>query len=259
MKIVAHRGMGQGFLDPDGPPENTLPAFEAGWAVADACELDAHLTSDGEVIVIHDATTDRTTNASWIVSERTAAELQSLDAGRWKGEQWAGTRLPLLSEVLAMIPEGKQLYIELKAGPQIAAPAVKAIRDSGKGPAQLVVMSFDIDTIAAVKAALPDFQCLFLVTFAPDYSLGGWRVDPEAYVQLVRKHHLDGLGPGFAMPPSLPRLLADAGLKLVTWTVNDPQIARELEEMGVEAITTDRPKALSAAFSPAPRSSAPRQ
>src|SRR6266852_8996415 len=114
VQVVAHRGMGQGFVQMDAPPENTLPAFMEGWKIAHACELDVHLTKDGQVIVIHDDTTNRTTNASWIVRDRFAGELRSLDAGRWKSQKWAGTRLPLLEDVLDIMPDGCQLFIELK-------------------------------------------------------------------------------------------------------------------------------------------------
>ena len=109
VRIIAHRGTGQGLMKSGAAPENTLPAFKAGWETGvNACELDVHLTRDGQIIVIHDNTTDRTTNASRLVADHTADELRSLDAGRWKGLRWAGTRLPLLSEVLAIIRDGQR-------------------------------------------------------------------------------------------------------------------------------------------------------
>jgi len=252
--------MGQGFIDPASPPENTLPAFKAGWETgAVGCELDAHVTSDGEVIVIHDSTTDRTTNASWVVADRTADELRSLDAGRWKHPRWAGTPLPLLSEVLAIIPAGRQLFIELKDGPQVVPGAAEAIRAAGKGPSQVVLTSFDVDTIGAMKAALPDHQCLLIVAFSGDSSHGRWNMiydegpgfrrvttfyDPKSLLQLLRRYRLDGLASSFAMPGSLVGTLAEAGLELITWTVDDPLIAFDLVNAGVTTITTDRPKVI---------------
>ena len=260
VKIIAHRGMGQGFVEPDAPPENTLPAFEAGWKTgAMACELDVHLTADGQVIVIHDATTDRTTNASWVVAHHTADQLRSLDAGRWKHLRWAGTRLPLLSEVLAILPDGRQLYVELKDGPQVVPATVDVIRQANKGPEQVIFISFDIDTIAAMKAALPDFTCLLLVVFQADDPNGRWNVlydegpdfrtvtaayDQEKLLELVRKYGLDGVDSSFVLPPSLVPAMRDAGLELVTWTIDDPRIARDLVSLGVTAITTDRPAAI---------------
>src|SRR5262245_57340357 len=93
VEVVAHRGMGQGLLRPDQPPENTLPSVEAAWAAgAEACEVDVHLSSDGRLVVIHDDKTTRTAGEEWSVHQRTFAELRTLDVGRWKGERWAGTR-----------------------------------------------------------------------------------------------------------------------------------------------------------------------
>jgi glycerophosphoryl diester phosphodiesterase len=252
--------MGQGMVESAAPAENTLPAFEAGFAIGvNGCELDVHLTLDGQVIVIHDATTDRTTNASWVVADHTAEELRSLDAGRWKNLRWAGSRLPLLSEVLAIMPAGQRLFIELKDGPQVMPAAASVVQESGKGPSQIVFISFDIDTIAAMKATLPKFECLLIVVFEADYSNGRWNVlydegpgfrtvtavyDPKALLRLIRRYRLDGIDSSFAMPPSLVQTLRDAGLKLVTWTVDDPAIALDLVELGVTTITTDRPKAI---------------
>lgn len=260
VKIVAHRGMGQSFVDPDSPPENTLPSFDAAWAIgAVACELDVQLTADDQVIVIHDPTTERTTNASWIVAESTAAELQTLDAGSWKNPRWAGTPLPLLTEVLATLPAKRQLYVELKDGPRVVAATVHAIRAARQTPEQIIFMSFDIDTIAAMKVALPSFSSFLLVAFEDDETQGRWNVVyaegpdfttvTQPYVEqdllgLVRRHHLDGVGSSFAMPSSLPRLIREAGLDFVTWTINDPLIARDLIELGVTAITTDLPGVL---------------
>jgi glycerophosphoryl diester phosphodiesterase len=260
VRVIAHRGTGQGFVESNAAPENTLPAFKAGWETgAYGCELDVHLTSDGEVIVIHDATTNRTTNASWVVADHTAAELRSLDAGRWKALRWAGTRLPLLSEVLAIIPDGRRLFIELKDGPQVVPATADVIRKSGKGPSQIVFISFDIDTIGAAKAALPDYECLLIVVFQSDDPHGRWNVlydegpgfrtvtavyDEKELLRLVRKYKLDGVDSSFVMPPSLVAAVAEAGLDFVTWTIDDPQIALDLVKLGVTAITTDRPKAI---------------
>src|SRR5437763_12477335 len=164
VQVVAHRGMGQCFVQPDAPHENTLPAFAEGWKIARACELDVHLTKDGQVIVIHDDTTNRTTNASWTVRDRFAAELRSLDAGRWKAQKWAGTRLPLLDDVLEAMPADCQLFIELKDGPQVVPATAELVRQSGKA-AQVVLISFDIDTIMAARQELPENDCLLIVVF----------------------------------------------------------------------------------------------
>lgn len=256
VQVVAHRGMGQGFVQPDAPPENTLPAFNEGWKIAKACELDVHLTRDGQVIVIHDDTTNRTTNASWTVRDRFSAELRSLDAGRWKSQTWAGTRLPLIEDVLDSMPDDCELFIELKDGPQVVPPTAEIVRQSGKAE-RVVFISFDIDTIALAKQEMPDNDCLLIVVFEADYDRGGWKVlydegpgfrtVSKSYVEddliaLVKQYNLTGIDTSFAVPPSLVTRLAAEKLRSVVWTVDEPNIALDMVRLGIHTITTDRPQ-----------------
>lgn len=255
IQVVAHRGMGQGFVQKGAPPENTLPAFMEGWKIARACELDVHLTKDGQVIVIHDDTTNRTTNASWTVRDRFAAELRSLDAGRWKAQKWAGTRLPLLDDVLDVMPDGCELFIELKDGPQVVPPAAELVRQSGKA-SSVVLISFDVDTIMTAKEELPENDCLLIVVFEADYGNGRWNVlydeGPgfrtvtkalvvDDLVALVKQYDLNGIDASFALPPSLITRLNDEKLRSVVWTVNEPSIALDMVRLGVDTITSDVP------------------
>ncbi|HEV7573982.1 MAG TPA: glycerophosphodiester phosphodiesterase family protein [Thermoanaerobaculia bacterium] len=256
VQVVAHRGMGQGFIQPDAPPENTLPAFAEGWKIANACELDVHLTKDGQVIVIHDDTTDRTTNASWNVRDHFAAELRTLDAGRWKSQTWAGSRLPLIEDVLDSMPGDCELFIELKDGPQVVAPTAEIVRQSGKAD-RVVFISFDIDTIALARQEMPDNDCLLIIVFEADYDHGGWKVlydegpgfrtVTKPYVEddliaLVKQYGLTGIDTSFAVPPSLITRLAAQKLRSIVWTVDDPFIALDMVRLGVTTITTDRPQ-----------------
>jgi len=111
--IIAHRGAS------DSAPENTLAAVRGAWAEgADTLEVDVHLTRDGRLAVIHDPDTQRTTGIPRVVAETTLAELQQLDAGRWKDARFAGEQIPALDDVLAIIPPAKRVFIELKSGPE---------------------------------------------------------------------------------------------------------------------------------------------
>jgi len=85
VEIVAHRGASWDA------PENTVAAWRLAWEQgADAAELDTYLTKDGKMVVLHDGSTQRTTGVDLRVAETTLAELRALDAGKWKGEQFAG-------------------------------------------------------------------------------------------------------------------------------------------------------------------------
>ena len=99
-EIVAHRG------SRINRPENTLAAFEEAVRVgADGIELDIHLSKDGEVVVIHDETVDRTTDGCGRISQMTVADLRELDAGAWFDVAFAGQKIPTLLEVFELLEE----------------------------------------------------------------------------------------------------------------------------------------------------------
>lgn len=107
--LCAHRGA------MDTHPENTLPAFRAAvGAGAQMIEMDVYQTRDHQLVVIHDATVDRTTNGKGKVSELTLEEIKALDAGSWKSPEFAGERIPTLQEVLALMPFNTWLNIHVK-------------------------------------------------------------------------------------------------------------------------------------------------
>lgn len=261
IEVIAHRGMGEGFVQPDQPPENTLPSFEAAWAAgADACELDVHLTSDDQVIVIHDDTTGRTANTDLSVADYTLAELQKLDAGGWKGAKWSGTRFPKLSEVLETIPVGRRLYVEIKSGPSIVPYLADVIRNSTKAADQLVVISFDYESLAASRRELPDLKHFFLVVFQWDTNALQWNVaydltqrdsqlfrtqwqkpaDIDRLIQMTKDAGFDGIDVSQEQPDEFFQKMKEAGLDWVVWTVDDPNAALAMAVKGAASITTNR-------------------
>ena len=103
VEIIAHRGASYDA------PENTLASMRLGWEQkADSNELDVYLSKDGQIVLLHDATTKRTAGKDKPVIEQTVEELRTLDAGSWKGTQWAGEKIPTLAETLQILPEGKR-------------------------------------------------------------------------------------------------------------------------------------------------------
>src|SRR5271163_557627 len=120
---IAHRGASGDF------PENTLRSFDAAIAAGAAmCELDVQVTADGVLVVIHDDTLDRTTDGDGKVAAVRLAALQRLDAGRWRGPQFAGEHVPALREVFNLVNGKCALNVELKAG-GIAADVCELIRE----------------------------------------------------------------------------------------------------------------------------------
>jgi len=111
--ISAHRGFSSDY------PENTLPALQAALDMgAHVAEIDVRLTTDGKLVLMHDATVDRTTDGNGPVSAMTLAEVKALDAGRWFDRKFAGTRVPTLDEVLEWSKGRLGVLIEMKNYPE---------------------------------------------------------------------------------------------------------------------------------------------
>ena len=182
VEIIAHRGASHDA------PENTLESVKLGWEQgADAVEIDVYLSKDGHIVVHHDGTTKKLAGVDRKVVDQTLAELQQLDVGAWKGDKWKGVRIPKLADVLATIPEGRRLFVEVKCGPEIVPDLAKAFKRSGKKPKQLVVISFDYEVVKQAKARLPKIECFYLSSF---------KVDEETGEQTPSAGEVDRLGQG---------------------------------------------------------------
>lgn len=233
MEIVAHRGASRDA------PENTLAAVRLAWAQdADAVEVDVHLTADGRLAVIHDPDTQRTAGVARRVADLTLAELQQLDVGAWKAPAFAGERVPALDAVLALVPVGRRIFVELKCGPDGVGELVRCLARSGLAPSQVVVISFELETARRAKQQLP--RCEVCWILERDSSEG--RRSPEALVAEARAARLDGLDLEAAWldAPWVKQVRA-APFKLYVWTVDDAVLARRVAALGIDGITTNRP------------------
>ena len=242
---VAHRGASAEA------PENTLAAFRRALDVegADAIEADFHLTKDGQVICIHDKTTERTTGVKGSVAQMTLDELRRLEAGKWKAARYAGEKLPLLPEVLALVPPGKRIFVEIKVGPAIVPEIKRHIEASGLKPEQVVFISFNEQSVAAVKKAMPQSKAQLLFGFKKDKQ-GQWNATGDEVIAKAKKLGADGvdvsLNPDTAeiVNPDFAKRVRAAGLELHVYTINTPEMGRKALEMAADSITTDRPQGL---------------
>ncbi len=233
VEIVAHRGAS------GEAPENTVASANLGWAQqADAVEIDVHLTRDGQVAVIHDPTLLRTTGRDARVDELKLADIQTLDAGIWKGARWRGERVPSLVEILATVPAGRRLFIELKAADGLVAALQRVVMAGPVNPERIVLISFEQEALSEAKRALPRCRALFLAD-TPEGAPGKL----PGLIQLCREEGFNGLGvsAGWPINERLVERLRAENLELNVWTVNDARRARELAAAGVASITTDRP------------------
>lgn len=229
--IIAHRGTSSEA------PENTLAAFRLALEQGcNAIELDIHLSADRRVIVCHDATIDRTTNGSGAIAEMTAEELQRYDAGSWYGKSFAGERLPLLDEVLDLVPASVGINIEIKSDkhPDVVETLLALLHARNRLDS-VFFSSFGHDCLLRLKRKSPASRIGLLYEEDADYpsfferqQTEGYALHPyhkcvnEAYVAEAKKH----------------------GLQIYPWTVDDPDRMKELIRAGVSGIITNRPKLL---------------
>ncbi len=237
VEIVAHRGASHDA------PENTLPAVLLGWERgADAVEIDIHQTIDGRIVAIHDKGTKRVTGHPGVVAEMTLNRLQELDAGAWKGPQWKGTRIPTLEEVLETVPLGRSLVVEIKCPPTVIPELERVLRTSPQRN-QVMLIAFDYETIAEAKDRMPDRPAYWLCGFSDREAERYQLRTPADMLERVRKAGLDGLDVRHNGPwvEELAESLKAIGKALYVYTVNEPDQARRLRDLGVTGITTDRP------------------
>lgn len=236
VEIVGHRGAS---FD---APENTLASIKLAWEQkADAAEFDIYLSKDGKIVVMHDANTKRTTSVDKPIVEQTLAELRKLDAGKWKGAKFAGEPIPTLEEVLATVPAGKRVFIEVKCGPEIVPELDRVLKASKLKPEQTAVISFSADVIAAVKKARPDLLAYWIVTLAPKKAKPRTAEELIAKAKETKADGLDLSADPNVLTNGFGAKVKAAGLVLYVWTVNDVELARKMIEAGAQCITTDRP------------------
>jgi glycerophosphoryl diester phosphodiesterase len=238
VEIIAHRGASYDA------PENTLESVQLGWEQgADAVEVDVYLSSDGHIVAHHDETTKKIAGVDRRVVGQTLAELQQLDVGLWKGAKWKGVRIPKLGDVLATIPEGRRMFVEVKCGPEIVPGLAKAFKRSGKKPEQLVVISFNYEVVKQAKVRFPKIPCFYLSSFKWDEATGKLKPSAAELIALAKAARLEGLNVSYKglAGKSFVKKVQASGLELFTWTVNSPVEARRLAGLGINGITTDRP------------------
>jgi glycerophosphoryl diester phosphodiesterase len=226
---VAHRGA-SGLA-----PENTHAAFAAALETGvDAIELDCQLSADGELVVIHDETLDRTTDGHGPVGDRTWAELARLDAGAWRGERFRGERIPRLAGVLAQVRGRARLNVEIKSARDLGMVEPRLATLVGAGDADRVLFSsFHPAALRRLRAE------------APWAALGVlWdRGSAEDALALAGEVGACCLVPGW---PLVDRALVEAargrGLGVWAWTVNAAEEMRRLAALGVDALFSDYPE-----------------
>ncbi|MDO4621909.1 MAG: glycerophosphodiester phosphodiesterase family protein [Eubacteriales bacterium] len=230
VKVAAHRGYMEFF------PENTNPAFYAVVfsKAADYIELDVHPSADGVPVVIHDANTLRTTGYAANISNLTLEEIKELDAGSWFGEEFAGTKIPTLEEVLESYGGRIGFVIEIKNPKHkkgFEKKVVKLIHKYGSTE-NCLIQSPNYSSLVKVKEYDPDLQCGWIMHFA----FGTYYDLP--YVDFFSVEHT-------FINASMVREIHNRGKQIFAWTVNDSRQVQELLGDGVDCIISNKPGLMS--------------
>jgi len=234
--VCAHRGVSAYF------PENTLVAIEEAVRIgAPMTEIDVRRTADGHIVLMHDETADRTTSGSGRVADLTLEEISDLDAGAWKGEQFAGEQVPTLADVLDLCRDkGMFLCVEIKQ--YDIAPDVATLIEGCGMVDSAVVISFDFDCVCQVRRANPRLATGFLTA----------RIEPTELDDLLGRVLTEGIPVISALhtqvTPEVVERCRLRGITLYAWTIDDEAEAQRLAAMGVDVIASNRPAEIMAAL-----------
>jgi len=236
--LVAHRGASHDA------PENTLPAFELAWQQgADAIEGDFHLTSDGEIVCIHDETIRQSIYTRKVVKDSRLDELKLLDVGSRVGKRWKHVRIPTIAEVFQTVPQGKKIYIEIKCGPPILPKLFEELDASGLTQDQAVIISFDADVIYQMKRHTYDIKAFLLSNFQKDRKTGVFKPSAEDALNMLQRTHADGFSSKAhkAADEIFIKRILDNGYEYHVWTIDKAKAAKKFIKMGAMSVTTNVP------------------
>lgn len=226
---IAHRGAGLQA------PENTLAAFREGARHGyRAFECDVKLSADDELLLLHDATLERTSNGQGRAADQPWAALSRLDAGSWHGQAFAGEPLARLAAVATwLVRNDFRLDLEIKPTPGDEARCGRLVAAAAQrlwaGHPPPVLSSFQPVALQAAQAAAPELPRALLLD---SLWAGWWDMTQSLECVAVITHHrlMDG---------AMVQRLQGAGLKALVYTVNEREEAQRLLALGVDGIITD--------------------
>lgn len=242
LRLVAHRGENRHA------PENTLLAFELAWKdpAVWAVEADLCITKDKKVVCFH-GPMKKITGTEDRIWRMTLAEVKALDVGRWKGEKFAGTRIPTLAEALKVCPPDKKFVLELKipASDAFCKEFKQAMKESGVKPEQIIFISFSLKTMEELQKKLPGYPRLWLYNVI--LKDGKPSKTQDELLEIMKTYKLTGLNLGVSyklrdqyMSKEFIKRIHDAGGEAWFFVINGGKLARQLYQAGADGITSDR-------------------
>jgi glycerophosphoryl diester phosphodiesterase len=239
VKNIAHRG---GALL---APENTLAAFaNAIQLKADYFELDVQISADDSLMIMHDASVNRTTNGTGNVSSLTYAQLKTLDAGSKFSSIFAGEKIPTLSEALNLAKTGANtigVVIEIKTSSSTAVQKVIDLVKSKNLQNRVIISSFNLAQITQSKTLDPTIHVQLFVSTTSNTT-----------IDQVAQINGEWIGSGGSVTQAFLDYARSKNVKFNSWTINGATQMKSLIQLGVDAITTDDPKTLKAVLDTTP-------
>jgi len=231
--ILAHRG------DTEHAPENTMAAFTKALNAGYDLEFDIDVSKDGHLVIIHDDTVDRTTDGHGMVSDLTLEELRMLDAGRWRGLEFRGERIPTFRELLKLVKGSALLAINFKreGTEELIAEALKGYPDVQN------TFIFDIPAEAArkLKSVHPNLPVAARASKRPEEDF--FRVTQQRFPEIDVIWADETCGRPF-ITAEIVEICHGAGKRIYATIVNDPTRMDELIKIEIDGICTDRPSEL---------------
>lgn len=228
--VAAHRGASRSA------PENTLVAFEKALALgAKGIELDVQMTADGEIVVFHDWTLERTTNGTGLLRNHTLSALRSLDAGSWFSPEFAQAKVPLFEEVLSLLNGRAIINVELKPNALddvgFESRVASLVRNQHM-EAEVVFTSFDHTAIERIKRIAPEISAIV--------TCGGRLVDEMGYVERI---HADGCNHSVTWwTAALSQAFASRSLLRHGSLINGQSEYDKAIRLGLDLFDTDNPE-----------------
>lgn len=231
--VVAHRG-GAALA-----PENSLAALALALELeVEWIELDLRASSDGVVVVFHDATLERTSDGRGALAAQTAAQLAELDVGAWKDPRFAGERMPTLSQALAICRGRSELMLDAKTT-GLARAARDELERGDFDAARLWIGTWDEAQRREWMHELPHARHVFIGE-APENAN---REELARWLDLVVERGYRAVSLRWSkLPPACAELARERGLALFVWTLNASAELEAALELGVDGVITDRPE-----------------
>lgn len=236
--IVAHRGA-SGYA-----PENTISAIKKAIDLkSEFVEVDVQMTKDGQIVVIHDLTVDRTSNGEGEVKNLTLKELQAFDAGSWFNSKFTGEKIPSLEDILKLDYGESKLILEVKNVDNLypgIEETINRLVEKYNFQSKVVYKSFTPEVLKRFEELAPKTERLYVTIGSvlgflviDDWLRFGSLFDVEN-IQYLQVHR-------FLVSKRLIKKCQKKGIKLIVWDVHDKVKMRKYERWGVDLIETDFP------------------